>query len=317
MQTKLKISTTILYLHEDYENLKKTIDSIQNEIDNVFLITDKNYFYNDLKYETILIKKFNGDYSDCRNSIKYNLPNHLLFHLNCGETLETKNIKDYLEEEKNYKINVIYDQFILKEIRITTKKDFTFYNKVYETLSCENCLNSIIKINTNKITKNNYSNYLSDWEKKEPLNSQVLYYKAIDFLYKGDYKNFIIESEKVIFKQNLNEENDLLIRYYLCNVFLYKEKNSQKFIQNILTLLAKKPEMPEFWCMAGDYWYLNNNFKNAKQFYTYATLAARHRDFNDNMFYMPEKYHNYPNKMIKNCDEILKKHVSYFSKKLP
>lgn len=317
MQTKLKISTTILYLHEDYDNLKKTIDSIQDEIDTIFLITNKNYFYNDLKYESILVKDFNGDYSDCRNSIKHNLPNHLLFHLNCGETLETKNIKDYLEEEKNYKINVIYDQFVLKEIRITTKKDFIFYNKVYETLSCENFLNSIIKINASKTSKINYSSHLLDWEKKEPLNSQVLYYKSIDYLYKGDYKNFIIESEKLIFKENLNEENDLLIRYYLSNVFLYKEKNNQKFIQNILTLLGKKPEMPEFWCMAGDYWYLNNNFKNAMCFYKYALLAAKHRDLNDNMFYMPEKYNNYPNKMIKSCDEILKKHVLYFSKNLP
>ena len=136
MQTNLKISATILLLQDDYENLKKTIVSFENELDNIFVISNKQIKHNDLNFELICNKNFNGDFSFFRNLIKNYLPNHLLLHLNCGEILETKNLKDYLEE-KNYNINVTYDKFLTKEVRITTKKNFVFKNKVFETLYCD------------------------------------------------------------------------------------------------------------------------------------------------------------------------------------
>ena len=90
MQTKLKISATILLIEDDYENLKKTINSIVEEVDNIFVISNKKINYNDLKFTLIQDNKFDGDFSGFRNKIKESLPDHLLFHLNCGEILETK-----------------------------------------------------------------------------------------------------------------------------------------------------------------------------------------------------------------------------------
>lgn len=310
MQTKLKLSATILLVEDDYINLKRTIDSIQNEVDNIFVLSPKNIQHHDLKFELILNNNFNGDFANYRNLIKNNLPNHILFHLNCGETLETKDLKDYLEE-KNYRINILYDQFVLKEVRITQKKDFKFSNKVYEYIDCNNYIDSIIKVNASQTTKINLDNYLNEWSKKEPLNYQVDYYKTLNNLYSNNYKQFIIDAEKLIFKNSLKEENELLLRYYLVNIFVFKIKNDQKAIENILTLLAKRPDMPEFWCLIGDYWYMKNNFKNAKCFYKYAILSSKHKNYDADIFTITEKHNTYPNKMILNCDKIIQNQATY------
>ena len=313
MQTNLKISATILLLQDDYENLKKTIVSFENELDNIFVISNKQIKHNDLNFELICNKNFNGDFSFFRNLIKNYLPNHLLLHLNCGEILETKNLKDYLEE-KNYNINVTYDKFLTKEVRITTKKNFVFKNKVFETLDCDDVVDSIIKINASKTTKQDLNEYLNDWQEKEPLNNQVYYYKALNSLYNQKYNEFVSYAEKLLFNSTLSENNELSIRYYLANVFLFKNKNKNKFIENILTLLAKKPEMSEFWCLAGDYWHTNNKFEFAKKFYNYALIASKHRDHNDGMFTMPEKYESYPEKMIENCNKIIESSENIYLK---
>lgn len=311
MQTKLKISATILLIEDDYENLKKTINSIAEEVDNIFVISNKKIIYNDLKFTLIQDNKFDGDFSSFRNKIRESLPDHILFHLNCGEILETKDLKDFIEQGKNYKVNVIYDQFIIKEVRIATKKDFVFTNKVFESINCDNFINSIIKINASKTTKINFDSYLNQWEKKEPLNTQVYYYKTINNLFNNNFNQFVNDAEKLIFKSDLKEENELLLRYYLANIFIFKIKNDQKFIENILTLLAKKPEMPEFWCLAGDYWYMKNNFKNAKYFYKYALISGNYKNFNDELFYMPDKYLTYPTKMIANCNKVLESQSNF------
>ena len=83
MQTKLKISATILLIEDDYENLKKTINSIVEEVDNIFVISNKKIIYNDLKFTLIQDNKFDGDFSSFRNKIRESLPDHILFHLNC------------------------------------------------------------------------------------------------------------------------------------------------------------------------------------------------------------------------------------------
>lgn len=313
MPTNLKISATILLIQDDYENLKKTINSLSNELDNIFVISNKQIKYSDLNFELLYNKNFNGDFSSFRNSFKDLLPNHLLFHINCGETLITKNIKDYLEE-KNYNINVFYNKFSIKETRITTKNNFIFKNKVYEMLDCNNISNSIIKIDASKTSRLDLTEYLSEWQKKEPLNNQVYYYKALNYLHNQNYNQFISDSEKLLFKSALDENNELLIRYYLANVFLFKVQSNQKFIENILTLIAKKPEMSEFWCLAGDYWYTKNNFKNAKIFYKYALIASNHRDYEDGMFTIEDKYQDYPKKMIENCNKIIEKSENIFLK---
>lgn len=304
MSVRLKISATILFLEDNFENLKNTINSISSEVDDIFVISDKNINNKNLNYNLIQNSKFDGDFSNYRNKVKEKLPDHLLLHLNCGETLETKNIKDYLDLEKNYNLNIIYDQFIIKETRITPKKNFTFTNRVFEIIDCENCVDSIIKINATKTDKKNLNKYLIEWEKKEPLSHQVYYYKTINNLYESNFEKFINDAEKLLFKSNLKEENELLIRYYLANVFLFKIKNEKKFTENILTLLAKKPDMAEFWCLAGDFWYTKNNYEKAIYFYNFALIASKYRNINDNMFYMPEKQNNYPEKMIKNCIKV-------------
>ena len=69
--------------------------------------------------------------------------------------------------------------------------------------------------------------------------------------------------------------------------------------------------MPEFWCLAGDYWYMKNNFKNAKYFYKYALISGNYKNFNDELFYMPDKYLAYPTKMIANCNKVLESQSNF------
>jgi len=311
----LKITAVILFHDEKLEDLLKTINSAKDEVDDIYIITTTDSIKK-LKEENIVIIKDNlieNDFSSIRNKNKIFLPDNLLLHLNVGEVLTTKCIKDFLEN-KNYKVSIVYDSTIVKESRISNKNKFIFSNKIFESIEDQSFeLNKNIFINASACKRKNFSKILNEWQKEEPLNNQINYYKAINFLINQEYDNFLCEAEKFLFNKNIKEENEILIRYYICLILLFKNTNKNKIIQNITTCLAKMPHMAEFWCFCGDYWYENKNFYYAKTFYEYAIISGKQRNFNDDWFLIPEKYKKYPTKMIESCKKILDNQTNFTS----
>jgi len=313
---KLKITAVILFHDEKLEDLKKTINSLMNEVDDIYIITTSD-LAKEIKEKNIIIIKDNllkNNFSELRNKNNLFLPDNLLFHLNVGEILITKNIKNYIED-KNYKISILYDTTIVKESRICEKKNFIFNNKIFESIKNQNFeLNKNIFINASDCKRKNFLKILNEWQNEEPLNNQIIYYKAINYLINQEYDNFLCEAEKFLFCKNINQENEILMRYYICLILLMKNKNKGKIMQNISTCLAKMPHMAEFWCFCGDYWYENKNFYHAKKFYEFAIIAGKKRNINDDWFLIPEKYKKYPIKMIESCKKIIENQTKFISK---
>jgi len=297
-----------LFHDEEYIDLKKTLISLNEEVDDIYIITTSTLPKDIEEQPTIVIIKDNSwdnDYSKIRNKNNYILPNNLLFSINVGEVLITKSIKSLIDN-KNYKVSIVYDSTIVKESRICLKEKFIFSNKVFESIEDQTFeLNKGIFINATNCKRKNYKEILDKWHVKEPLNNQINYYKAMNLLINGEYDNFICEAEKFLFSKNIKEENEILIRFYISSVLMYKNIDKNKIIQNIITCLAKMPQMAEFWCFIGDYWYENKSFKQALKFYEYAIIAGERRNINDDWFIIPEKYKKYPIKMINSCKKIL------------
>lgn len=310
----MKLTAVILFHDDNYNDLKKTLLSLNEEVDDIYIITTSALPKEIEEQPTIIIIKDNSwenDYSKLRNKNNYLLPNNLLLSINTGETLITKSIKSLIEN-KNYKISIVYDSTIVKETRICTKEKFIFSNKVFEAIEDQTFeLNKSIFINATNCKRKNYKQILEKWHLEEPLNNQINYYKAMNFLINGEYDNFICEAEKFLFNKNIKEENEILIRFYISSILMFKKNNKNKIIQNISTCLAKMPQMAEFWCFIGDYWYDNKNFQYALKFYEYAIIAGKNRNINDDWFIIPEKYKKYPIKMIDSCKKILENQTKF------
>jgi len=310
----LKITAVILFHDENYKDLKKTLISLNEEVDDIYIITTSTLPKDIEEQPTIVIIKDNSweeDYSKLRNKNNHILPNNLLLSINVGEILITKSIKS-LVENKNCKISIVYDTTIVKETRICLKEKFIFSNKVFESIEDQTFeLNKGIFINATNCKRKNYKEILEKWHIQEPLNNQINYYKAMNFLINGEYDNFICEAEKFLFSKNIKEENEILIRFYISSILMYKNIDKNKIIQNIVTCLAKMPQMAEFWCFVGDYWYESKAFRHALKFYEYAIISGKNRNIHDDWFIIPEKYKKYPLKMIDSCKKMIENQMTF------
>jgi len=148
-----------LFHDEEYIDLKKTLISLNEEVDDIYIITTSTLPKDIEEQPTIVIIKDNSwdnDYSKIRNKNNYILPNNLLFSINVGEVLITKSIKSLIDN-KNYKVSIVYDSTIVKESRICLKEKFIFSNKVFESIEDQTFeLNKGIFINATNCKRKNY-----------------------------------------------------------------------------------------------------------------------------------------------------------------
>jgi tetratricopeptide (TPR) repeat protein len=113
---------------------------------------------------------------------------------------------------------------------------------------------------------------------------------------KGDYSQFILDAEKIIFDEIKND--NIALRYFLSVVYFFKIKNSQKSEQHIRYILNKKPDFAEAWCLLGDIFVFCNMYLDAKRQYENALAYGKARDIYDDLPMCPTKYEEYPSQMI-------------------
>lgn len=256
----------------------------------------------------------NNDYSGVRNQlINYSTTDWNMF-INPWEVIISgcDTITSYLNNElKAYQFAVIQGDLILKQIRLWNKKlNLKFSNPIYESVKYEKYSGSDVVIAGVDIAADSQM-ILDNWLKTSPLNLSAHYYKALDLLSKGHWKEFINVADYYLFSENRECVSKTMTEYYYALTKCYLAKDYNVALKYILNCIAKQPLMAEFWCLLGDIYYANSEYQTAIVFYENATILGSQRLNSDEWPVEMPKYNIYPNKMIASCRELLDKSKIY------
>src|SRR5690606_18587977 len=136
-----------------------------------------------------------------------------------------------------------------------------------------------IKIIKNK--KENNQLAIQSWEKSKPLSLRPKYYKTMNYLTENNYDRFIAESKTYMHLDHSVDEGTVMMAYYRSLINLYYKDNYLDSIKDIIFCLSYNPQMSEFWCLLGDFYFKLKNIDKSASFYENALIVASKRDFND------------------------------------
>ena len=102
------------------------------------------------------------------------------------------------------------------------------------------------------------------------------------------------------------------IKYYAALIYLHL-KDLNKAIFHIAGCIAVCPLMAEYWCLLGDIHYQANDYSKALAFYENGVILGSRRPNMDEWPVEISKYQEYPDKMIKSCQTMLKDSKDYGS----
>lgn len=247
------------------------------------------------------------DKQKARNELTKLAETDWVFHIEPWEIL----IEPPKYEENGY-VKIFNNTLITKETRFwnKNKSNFLFENPLYpqvpEHLSDDS--GAILLSQGTSVPLDEGLEIVKKWETNEPKNKFIPYYKCFLYLENKQYKNFIRCAEEYLYLKNKYTIEVLNIKYYLANVYFYIEKNPKKAIEVIMECVVAQPEMAEYWCFVGDVFYSLNKYDKAKTFYQNAVWSGVKRQDDWNPI-DAEKYKNYPNKRINECQEIIQRAI--------
>lgn len=282
--------------------INKTLESIKN-IKAEKLIIDRGSTDKTLeickKFNTKIINSNEQNISKIRNEHSGDVN----FFINPWEILVDGH--DFLENIKeSSKIFVFQNDVVTKELRVWTKEKFV--NPVYETIISKNAKinNIIISAKDAPDDRKEKLEVLKKWNLEKPFDSDVYYYLACCYLSLRDYKNFFRYCEEYYMRENTVTNSYIMMKYYCSQINLHLN-NIKKSIEENLTCLSFKPQMSEFWCLLGDNYYKQRQYKKSKEFYRNAIIVGKKRKNDDDYPVEVKKYKEYPEMMIENINKIL------------
>jgi tetratricopeptide (TPR) repeat protein len=231
------------------------------------------------------------------------------------------NLEQMLNDESDsYRIKTINNDLITKDLRIwNIRSGIKFKNPVFESaVSNDGTKNLDIFIASKKeYIDDEKIEILKEWRSRNPTHSEPLYYLSCLNLLQKKWKNFINTGETYLYRNNNNKAPSLMTRYYLAMVKTYvkTEIDYEGSLKYIISCIAEKPLMAEFWCLLGDIFYKNNELSKAKSIYQNALILGSRRIDNDELPIEISKYKNYPLKMIETCENIESKTQIYKTSK--
>ena len=297
--------TTQILVKNNEDTIEKCLNSVEDASSKIIIgdlgCDDKTI---DIckKYKKIEIIKLKNikNYSEIRNE----LSSEFNFLINPWEYLAQG--QDLIKQESCH-VYILQNNIISKDLRFWTKEKFK--NPAYETIESEtqNQNPNIIIVSKNpKDDLKEKEKILIEWQKEKPFNLDVYYYLACCYLSMRNYEKFIINSNEYFLRENKINISYIMMKYYSAQVCLFRNE-IEKSIMDITECLVHRPQMSEFWCFLGDIYYKILEYKKSISFYENAKIIGKKRKSDD--FYPIEikKYKEYPEKMIKNIEEIIKK----------
>lgn len=210
-----------------------------------------------------------------------------------------------------YKFNILDSDLITKQIRLWhTDTKVYFKNPVFEHLVGSSLSSDVYLVSENKQIN---ENILENWLKEKPLSSEPIYYKAFIELKKNNWDAFLNYASNYLYKEKILKKPVVMTYYYVSMVNCYIKNDLKKALEAIVPCLSSCPTMAEFWCLTGDIFYTMKDYKKAKSFYENAILLGCKRSSLDDYPIEISKYREYPEKMIRSCQEINKNINFYIS----
>lgn len=194
-------------------------------------------------------------------------------------------------------VNVMHGSTITQPVRLFEKTNYV--NPVYEEndLTSDTVLPLFFKSRGGR-HKEDVSKILKAWEKREPHNFQINYYKSIFALQNGDVTEFKKEADVFLFRASEVTEAMITMWYYLSQYEL-KYKNDYATALKFATLcLSERPAMAEFWCLTAEIFARQNQYARAYALYENAIAFGRHRKNLDGLPIEITKYKDIPEQFL-------------------
>jgi tetratricopeptide (TPR) repeat protein len=216
--------------------------------------------------------------------------------------------------KRAYNIPILHDALMSKEARLwKVNTGIKFVNPVCEHLNekTSEYLHCVLS-STNEYDVTERLHKIRSWKQQNVNISDPYYYLALGYLTLGDYPNFLKTSTHYMHINTNKSMSSTMNKYYFALVNTYITKSFKPALQNIAQCLEVNPLMAEFWCLAGDVqYYLLKKFDKARHLYDNAIILGSQRKQDDTWPMDISKYQEYPEKMIKSCDDIVN-NKSYF-----
>jgi tetratricopeptide (TPR) repeat protein len=136
----------------------------------------------------------------------------------------------------------------------------------------------------------------SDTKFKSPILDNSLK-DLINLYQKKDYKKFVLESEKWVFHNSTENQNQIMIRYYCSLIYNFKLNNIKKSLEHIGIAIFLAPSMCELWCAWGDVLLDNKFYEKSLQIYKNAITVKQNRDIFDTQPIWIDRNEKYAEKM--------------------
>lgn len=295
---------TQILVKNNQQTIKKTLESL-SLLNHKIVIGDLGCTDDTLRicrdYDAKIYAVNGSDLSKVRNELSCDQIN---FYIKPGESLiQGHELLNSINKLSN--IYVFKNNIISKETRIWTKEKFK--NPIFETIIDKNvdlCSGIIISSNVSASDVVDMK-IIKDWMAKRPLDVEPYYYMAFCYLSLRDFEKFLFFANEYCLRETEFNSSYILIKYYIAQIKLYKN-DIREAAEAILTCISKHPACAEFWCLLGDIFFKQKKLNKAKRFYKNAIILGSKRK-GDNLPIEINKYKEYPEKMIKNINEILEK----------
>lgn len=293
---------TQILVKNNQEIIKKTLDSLCL-LNHKLVIGDLGCTDSTLSickdYGAEIHSVDNCDLSKARNEISCDKVN---FYIKPGEILiQGHELLNNISKLTN--IYVFQNNVISKETRIWTKEKFK--NPIFETIIEKNadlCSGIVI---SSKVSSDIDIEIVKDWLSRRPLDVEPYYYMAFCYLSLKNFSKFLFFANEYCMRETEFNSSYILIKYYVAQIKLY-QNNIKEAAEAILICISKYPACAEFWCLLADIFLKQKKINKAKRFYKNAIILGSKRK-GDDLPIEINKYKEYPEKMIKNINEMLSK----------
>jgi glycosyltransferase involved in cell wall biosynthesis len=286
------------------KHIERCLESLKNIPDTEILLADLGSQDQTIniskKYDCQVVRAEEGDRDKIRNAlIKKSKPGWMLY-LYPDEALTSGKdtlIKAISGGPDVYRIRILRGDILTKETRLWhSQLGLSFTNPVYENVQYSKLPSLLGTVICGEL-KLDYSWTLAKlhvWKKSIPTAREPYYYLALFYLSLGRYDEFLNYANHYFFQSKKEDDYTILLRYYLAQVEIKVKKNHNAGSRHLLSCLASRPLMAEFWCLLGDMFLARNDIKRAKAFYENALVLGKWRDFSDDFFVEVSKYEDYP-----------------------